>query len=67
MPKPGYEDRLRVQTLQWAEGNPHHNYVDDECCPDFSCCQPDRFEHSEDMRWSYYRHHHGEGQTYGNG
>ena len=38
--KPGYLDRLTHQSKQWAEGNPQHNYVDDECCPDFSCCHP---------------------------
>ena len=23
---------------------PYHNLVDDECCPDFSCCVPSLFE-----------------------
>jgi len=22
----------------WLAGNPFHNKIDDECCPDFSCC-----------------------------
>ena len=39
--KAGYLDRLRQQTSEWLNGNPQHNKVDDECCPDFSCCQPD--------------------------
>jgi len=38
--KPGYRKRLDKQTLEWAKGNPTHNVVDDECCPDFSCCSP---------------------------
>lgn len=60
----GYHDRVRVQTLRWAEGTPYHNNVDDECCPDFSCCQPDLFEEDADKRWALYRHDHGE--IYGN-
>jgi len=24
----------------WVAGKPEHNTVVDECCPDFSCCQP---------------------------
>ena len=36
----------KTQTTQerqldaWVEGKPFHNTEDDECCPDFSCCQP---------------------------
>lgn len=26
------------QLDQWLIGNPVHNKEDDECCPDFSCC-----------------------------
>lgn len=37
--KPGYELRVKAQTEAWAEGNPQHNEVDDECTPDFSCCR----------------------------
>jgi len=36
--KPGYKKRLDEQTLNWLKGNPTHNKIDDECCPDFSCC-----------------------------
>lgn len=28
------------QLEQWVAGNPVHNHDRDECCPDFSCCQP---------------------------
>ena len=29
------------QLERWVAGDPVHNDVRDECCPDFSCCQPD--------------------------
>jgi hypothetical protein len=29
------------QLTEWVKGNPFHNDVDDECCPDFSCCRPE--------------------------
>ena len=25
----------------WVQGKPVHNKTRDECCPDFSCCDPD--------------------------
>lgn len=56
-----YRERVRVQTLTWAMGRSVHNRVDDECCPDFSCCQPDMFEPNADKRWQIYRREHGEG------
>ena len=28
------------QTREWLAGNPIHNTERDECCPDFSCCEP---------------------------
>lgn len=54
-----YKERVKAQTLKWAQGVPYHNRIDDECCPDFSCCQPDMFEQDEAKRWEYYRKHHG--------
>jgi hypothetical protein len=39
--KPGYKNRLNEQTLNWLKGSPRHNQIDDECCPDFSCCVPE--------------------------
>lgn len=36
--KPGYLDRCAAQLEDWVKGNSKHNTVDDECCPDFSCC-----------------------------
>ena len=29
------------QLQEWLAGRPMHNYLRDECCPDFSCCSPD--------------------------
>lgn len=31
------EEQLRW----WLEGDSRHNSTLDECCPDFSCCQPE--------------------------
>jgi len=28
------------QVGNWADGIPTHNPIRDECCPDFSCCDP---------------------------
>src|SRR5688572_28939536 len=48
-----YESVL-IQTRMWVDGNPVHNTLKDECCPDFSCCVPEllmpegrRIEHAE--------------------
>lgn len=60
MNKPGYQDRVKSQTLSWAMGNPYHNKIDDECCPDFSCCYPDLFEKEQDKRWRHYHNRHGQ-------
>lgn len=29
------------QLAEWLKGNSIHNDDRDECCPDFSCCNPD--------------------------
>ena len=31
-------NRSDYQLDEWVKGNPIHNDIDDECCPDFSCC-----------------------------
>ena len=36
-----YKERSTDQLNKWVDGKPEHNTVDDECCPDFSCCRPD--------------------------
>jgi hypothetical protein len=40
-------------------GNPYHNKIDDECCPDFSCCVPDMFEQDREKRWEHYQRRYG--------
>lgn len=35
-----YRERCNYQLKQWVDGNSIHNKIDDECCPDFSCCIP---------------------------
>lgn len=44
------EDRVRAQGIEYVKGNPQHNPVDDECCPDFSCCSPEIFEQDQVVR-----------------
>ena len=50
MPKPGYHDRVIQHSLLWVNGHPKHNYIDDECVHDFSCCEPDLFTTDLDER-----------------
>jgi hypothetical protein len=33
--------KIDKQLEEWVKGNSIHNDERDECCPDFSCCQPD--------------------------
>lgn len=55
-----YRERVRVQTLNWAIGRSVHNRIDNECCPDFSCCMPDMFEQDQAKRWELYHRQHGQ-------
>jgi hypothetical protein len=57
-----YRERVRIQMLNWAMGKSLHNRIDDECCPDFSCCQPDMFEKDEAARWASYHRQFGQAQ-----
>ena len=54
-----YRDRCQYQALQWALGHPFHNNIDNECCPDFSCCTPDIFEQDASKRWELYHKQYG--------
>lgn len=54
-----YQERCKSQMLKWAMGQPYHNNIDDECCPDFSCCVPDLFEQNADKRWESYQKRYG--------
>lgn len=33
-----YDERAQTQLRLWQAGVPVHNDIDNECCPDFSCC-----------------------------
>lgn len=35
-----YKLRRNAQTVKWVHGTAEHNTVDNECTPDFSCCNP---------------------------
>lgn len=39
-----YRTRVIAQCEAWVRGDSKHNFIDDECCPDFSCCVPACFE-----------------------
>jgi len=39
-----HKGRANSQLAEWVKGNPIHNLIDDECCPDFSCCKPESFQ-----------------------
>jgi Fe-S-cluster containining protein len=39
--KKQYCDSVEEQLDSWIEGIPKHNQNCDECCPDFSCCNPE--------------------------
>ncbi len=41
--KRGYTNRVIQHSLMWVNGQPKHNYVDEECVVDFSCCNPNLF------------------------
>ncbi len=36
-----YKKRCTHQLNEWVKDESIHNNVDNECCPDFSCCTPD--------------------------
>ncbi len=40
------------QLSQWVEGNPLHNPIRDECCPDFSCCDGNMMDSKTRKRFS---------------
>ena len=54
-----YHERMKSQALAWAQGRPYHEPIDDECCPDFSCCHPDLFTADVTERWRYYHERYG--------
>jgi hypothetical protein len=48
IPGDTYKERCDNQLKEWAKGNAIHNNVDNECCPDFSCCCPELLSTKED-------------------
>jgi hypothetical protein len=56
---PKYRERARLQALAWAQGRAYHDTMNDECCPDFSCCHPDLFQQDAAERWTYYHRKYG--------
>ena len=47
-----YQQRVIKQNEKWVNGISEHNIIDNECCPDFSCCEPDLYEKH---RWERIR------------
>ena len=52
-----YQERVLTQIENWVNGISRHNYIDDECCPDFSCCEPDLFEQDREKRVAGLNHY----------
>ena len=50
-----YEFRAMTQLELWRRGMPVHNDIDDECCPDFSCCRGRQHMASEKLRDMFVR------------
>ncbi len=48
-----YRKRARDQLRAWIEGRSVHNQADNECCPDFSCCEPSLFTADKEQREDY--------------
>lgn len=46
----------KEQLERWVAGESVHNDERDECCPDFSCCQPELLA-SEDERRAFKEAH----------
>lgn len=43
------------QLGEWLRGNPMHNCIRDECCPDFSCCAT-KIKSSMEERLDFVNH-----------
>jgi len=65
--KPGFVLRSYEQLVDWMNGISKHNEIDDECCPDFTCCTnilPDDqdakrlvYEHFMEQHWKEIRNY----------
>ena len=49
-------ESLIYQLEEWVRGNPMHNPIRDECCPDFSCCHEKMIDEDSRKRFAnaYY-------------
>jgi hypothetical protein len=45
-----YAQRAAAQLKLWLDGWPVHNDIDNECCPDFSCCEGRHYLAKERLR-----------------
>lgn len=45
-----YKERVYIQLEEWVNGNPIHNKIEGECCPDFSCCKPQLLQPEENRK-----------------
>lgn len=41
------------QLDKWIDGNPEHNKITGECCPDFSCCNKFPVEISKENKIAF--------------
>jgi len=48
------------QLESWLKGMSIHNDSTDECCPDFSCCEPSLLASKEDRQLFYNAWHNGQ-------
>lgn len=55
-----YRQRAKTQMFSWAQGNSYHELINNECCPDFSCCFPNLFTSDVNKRWQLYREKYGD-------
>lgn len=39
-----YQQRALEHAEAWVDGRVYHDHINDECCPDFSCCYPELYE-----------------------
>lgn len=56
---PRYIERARAQMLAWAGGRSYHEPINDECCPDFSCCVSGMRATDAAERWAAYHKKYG--------
>ena len=50
-----YDERAQTQLRLWQQGVPVHNDIDNECCPDFSCCRGSHLLASQKLRDMFVR------------